>query len=679
MPLHFGPVDKVSVRPAALKETLKKRFQGLYDQLDEIDSPLEDSNNNNNNNNNNVQNSDKEVRVITPITAANQALIIQTAYRKRALAFLHGAAIAAQYLISDDECRKFLTSVSAIWEHVDAAMSHDSNPETLLTRLHDYLNEIRGVCDKYDLTYKDLIAGERMSSFERSRPKVYKSKYGQSEIIEKPLPAFMTSPPIAHQYEFITERTPFEKQKDPIPEKAPQWFKDQNRVVQHYLAEHAEEDLPCITPAHRSIPGMANMSLHEGTFKGRYPVKNKVIRHGTLTPYDIDVNERAHAARNNGSVLAHIISEKANENYRVFWGDDFLKTQKKPRYIAVADIGLVSPIQGEGILGAGDRAFGRDIYHERHTGSESNRAFKKENEDAYLEGIAHENAYLRGGDDLDALPINLGINGDREAASKTFRSEQYQKQVDETLTKFSKVQTYVKNYKSNRRLGEDEIRPFRDGEALNKYKMAVQAAGQLKSIVSIFKSTRFHFAFLTQDRNQSLQNTTLSRAINAELFANCLYAIVIEGMGGTVSACCKSSKDRTGLFLLHLDSMHEFFAREGRLPAFDADEDSKDRVLFVDILSDLYLENTQQFMANVVTSGAMGLKPPKGAIDEVHKYHLAPSGMDCWPPDVLKAIDKKCKNLFEQQCDLAATNKVKPKILDNRLEGLNKVKLSQNQ
>lgn len=639
-------------------------------------------------------------------------------YRRRAFSYFHGAVIAVQKsALSKAQQTSVIATLAELYnQYEDPAVSPSKSYAKLQTPhssdgLKKFVKLLQGPLKTHGLTAQDLKAGERLANLERPRPTSLRATTGEATVTETPLNAQMGHEAIHSQYAFVdtlngdnTNYGPeqrhalyayentgnigkaflntmaaigwglekcgvksdgmfsyFLNKLEAVRNKnkalqalttaqAPKWYKKQNRVTREYLLEKSsDENLPALPATLRGIPGLPNMTLHEGEFNGATPVTNTVFRHGTLTPYEMSSwEEREAAAFANGEALLEKLIQTARVKHHNFWSGagrehDSIQDIK----IQIADISFMSPAHGEKSIGAivSEKT---SVFSQRPKNlKESNRAMKKENHAAYMHGVTqyndpdqnkHENEK-----DFIASTINLGINGDRWKFSTTFESATYQAQVEQTLSSFEKVKTAVNSS------GEHQS-CFNGTENLNKFKLAEKAATALKSMNIMFNSSYTTKAFGKEAKT--------SKLINAELFASCLYAIVIQGMGGTVSACCKSSKDRTGLFLIHLDAMHQFYAETGRLIDFMADEHDPDRKRFVDIMSDLYLSNMQQTMASQTTYGAAGLKEPKGVGGALSKYHMDMS-MSAVPIDLENAINKKCPSLLREQGKLAKCNKMK--------------------
>jgi hypothetical protein len=312
----------------------------------------------------------------------------------------------------------------------------------------------------------------------------------------------------------------------------------------------------------------------------------------------------------------------------------------------VADLSFMSPTHGEAAIGGLKKRIwrrnkGNSVFLQRYSTfkflQESNRAMKLENKAAYLHGIESINNQAREEEKrLEASSTNLGVNGDRWMFSTSFRSETYQDQIKLTLANFTNL------YADVAALRATNLNPFTNNASENKFEFALLARTALETMADKFNKSYFGHLYSTE--------ADISELINAELFASCLNAIVIQGMGGTVSACCKSSKDRTGLFLLHLDAMHQYYAQTGKLISYKAPEESAERKRFVEIMANLYLANTQQTMASQTTYGAFGLKEPNGISGS--------AGLGAVPPDLEAAIERKSPGLLKEQKYLAKANKV---------------------
>ncbi len=662
--------------------SLKAELNRNYARLDRVDTPRAEG--------------DRSTRIIKPI-GNNHSLTesVQLNYKKRALSYTHGALLAIRYTLDFEQAKAPLKSV------IDLYNDFETEPDLTYKKIKNFLKQLSLLLKPYGITAENIRSGEMIANLERKRVTKLESQSKTAHITEYPQGSQLNHPAILKQYEFIiplsqnndfnvkTSQALETYQHMSRPEKtflkaiaavgwalekcgcsangyfsrimsqlqlirdknkalqaltqakAPQWYQKQNRVVQEYLIAHAgDETLPSIPATLRGIPGLPNMSIHEGRFTGDFPLKHSVIRHGTLTPYEMDEwNERESAAIANGQALAGLVKSQAAQNFAEFWTQDARNSLKKK--IPVADISFMSPTHGEAAIGGlkkkiWGRNKGQSIFLERYSTfkflQESNRAMKLENKEAYLKGISS----IDKDGTFDTSSTNLGVNGDRWMFSTSFRSETYQDQIKLTLKNFRNL---YKEVSSLRKTGQTL---FMSKAAENKFLLADLASTDLESMALKFNKSYFAHALSTE--------ADISELINAELFASCLNALVIQGMGGTVSACCKSSKDRTGLFLLHLDAMHQYYAETGELISFKADERSPERIRFVEIMADLYLGSTQQTMASQTTYGAFGLKEPNGISGNV--------GLGAVPPDLEAAIERKCPGLLKEQKYLAKANKV---------------------
>lgn len=622
----------------------------------------------------------KPIRYVTPIAPEKQNLRsrspsitlnenIEINYQKRALSFFHGAILAIQYdpQLSNQQKVEAANKILAVYDRFKNGPERngwlENKYEAQWGRKQSYylkkmLVRMALTLEEYHLDYKDLCAGEMVANLDRLRPKEIISELqtpfddnryiSTAKISETPLSSHMDNHTLKMQFKFLDDRR----------HKTPDWFKELKPVVQQYLLAHKDDpNLPAMPATLRGVPGLANMNLHTAEFKttqsGKFNVKHQVIRHGTLTPYEMDDSkERMSAARANGQALAEIIVKEAKKNYAEFWADKNMLKVKIP----VADMSLMSPIDvpfkyfpneedlaRRQLNNTGLQDSDHTVYDERYTlksesnsflslfqikkTKDSNLAMKKENRDAYLYGMnSHPEASK-----FDITQHNLGINGDRYQQSLGFCDRDYKAATKKTLDQFDLVRRYV---------DELETDPFKNNTSRNKFELGKQAADELE---------RIKLQFGKPYNEAGTQEIQLSRRINAELFANGLYAMVVQGMGGTVSACCKSTKDRTGLFILHLDAMHEYYAQTGKLIKFDAPEDSPERKRFVDIMVNLYLANTQQYAAGQATLGSAGIKKPGGGL----------GNMEPIPTDFMKALEVKSPGLFTRQKELADANKIK--------------------
>lgn len=682
-------------------DTDRSEFNRLYGLLDQIDipsgriRPIESNGDMGNNNEPTAQGRGRNA--ITLRDSSNLAL------RRRALSYFHGAMIAVDSLIiRDGQKREARESISLLYNTYER--EHMFYSLDMLKRFGKYLKKN---LKRYGIRSADIQAGEKVANLERVRPTELQAGADDHLITETPMPSRMDHPSLLDEYDFILNASHglknntnysimnraemrwynskgwvtqqllkaaaylgmlcakhglslkpvfqwfasiayrmenINKAKSALATaNTPKWYLKQNPVVQDYLLNHAgDATLPAIPPTLREIPGLPNMTRHESEFTATEDnaIKFHVFRHGILTPYGMTVpEERRKAAQANAAALHDAISDSVIDNFNQFWSYDAKNNPTFRDYkIHTADLSFMSPFPGMGKIGDLKRAQSSHpgsttVFDERPNGfREDNHAMKHENKSVYLEAM-HANPRF------NPSSINLGINGDRWFVSKTFESEQYQDQVKATLNEFRRLERKVDAMQA---IG---INPFHNMISHNKYRLAVMAAEALEDM-----SEHFNQSFFSSSFTRSMKR---SKLINAELFASCLYAIVILGMGGTVSATCKSSKDRTGLFLMHMDAIHAYFAKTGALINFKAEANSTERNQFIEILANIFAENTQQTMASQATYGALGLKEPKG----VGSYLGA--GLDALPADLEPAINKQVPGMFDRQVELAGMNRLK--------------------
>jgi hypothetical protein len=622
-------------------QLIKTRFNLMYQALENMDAP------------------DGQVLPISTAESLDENLEIN--YQKRALSFFHGAMLAIQHQprLIDQEKTEAANKIIAVYNRFKNGPRYNQALENLYEAhwgrkqayyLKKMLIRMSLELENFGMGYGDIKAGEMVANLERERPRIIQSNLSSEvNITETPLNAALNNPIYDNQYGFLEDETI----------KKPHWFIALKPVIQQYLIKNRHNPhLPAIPATLRGIPGLANMNIHQGVFKSdadpQFHVTNKVIRHGTLTPYDMESNtERTNATYANGRALAAFLVPDAMENFSNFWTQQAV--DHLPIKIPMADLSFMTPLETEeAVVEYTESRKGKpaqSVFEERPSFSkifrESNRAMKRENQAGYMHGV--ENHPLARS--IELMPTNLGINGDRWEAGETFSASDYRATVLKAMGVFTAVKNFVSSF-------ENKSEAFKTPESQNKFNMAILASDQLYHNDNNIMQT-FNISF--KHANANLKN--LSRRINAELFANCLYAIVIEGMGGTVSACCKSTKDRTGLFILHLDAMHQYFAETGTLPAYDAPENSPQRLRFVSIMADLYLANTQQYAASQATFGAAGIKKPEGAL----------GNMGAIPTDLLAALERKRPSIYAKQKELADINKIKFDIKWGKLHKVNRV------
>lgn len=603
---------------------------------------------------------------------------------KRATSYLHGALIAIRYIVTaaDDhkQQHELAQKVIALFESAEGNLNSVREVRKFILRLGLLL-------EPYGITYSDLKAGESIANIERK--KLMEINAIQSGDVTETL----LNADLGDSYAFITQPEAGLKDRKALLRglravgddhkneqarayndyanalrKAPKWFLSQNRIMQVYLIDHAKEkDFPAMPSTLRGVPGLPNATVHRCQNDA---FDYTVIRHGTLTPYEMtSFGERADAARENGLALAKHLQNEANARAKVFYTKEFAS---KMESLPVAEISFLSPHHGEGSIGTFKNKSKHTInsalspayragyvpleetdltedsmnarFSETRTRRDCDRAVRQENRLAYEWGV-QENPSQHGQKPLKPYWLNMGINELRWITSKTFNK-------NENIRAFTRLENDFQAFEIlvNENGGGGVC--FKPGAPQRHYHAAIGANAQL-----IAMRNRFNGHFMLADA----ETRDLHNRINAELMADCYYAMVIQGMGGVVSASCKSGKDRTGLFLLHLDALYEYHRQYGEIYPFDAAADSDARKNFVNIMRDLYLNNTQQYMAGQNTYGSSGLKSPTGV-----------GGRNIYPPDLRAAIEAKSPGTFHAQKKLASMNKLEPGYLESVKERFNR-------
>lgn len=130
-----------------------------------------------------------------------------------------------------------------------------------------------------------------------------------------------------------------------------------------------------------------------------------------------------------------------------------------------------------------------------------------------------------------------------------------------------------------------------------------------------------------------------------ELFLSSLEQLIVLKMEGHSYGSCVSGKDRKAIELIHTDAMLLYREFYGNWPRFNASKEQNERILFIDIIVELYLSRHQHVLAGQNAPGSEGIKTPY--------WYL--------PKDICDAINLRAKSSKSLEYDdrLATDNEVK--------------------
>ncbi len=129
-----------------------------------------------------------------------------------------------------------------------------------------------------------------------------------------------------------------------------------------------------------------------------------------------------------------------------------------------------------------------------------------------------------------------------------------------------------------------------------------------------------------------------------ELFLSSLEQMIIYVIGGYSYGSCVSGKDRKAVELIHSDAMLLFYERYGTWPRFGDPKEKQERILFVEIVVELYCSRHQHEHAGQNAPGSEGIK----------------NAAWYFPKDIAEAINKRLGNekALEYSDRLASDNEV---------------------
>lgn len=130
-----------------------------------------------------------------------------------------------------------------------------------------------------------------------------------------------------------------------------------------------------------------------------------------------------------------------------------------------------------------------------------------------------------------------------------------------------------------------------------------------------------------------------------ELFLSSLEQLIVLTMGGHSYGSCVSGKDRKAIELIHTDAMLLYRELYNKWPQFGDPKEKNERLLFIDIVVELYLSRHQHVLAGQNAPGSEGIKTPY--------WYL--------PKDICDAINKRLNSRLSLEYDdrLATDNEVK--------------------
>lgn len=644
----------------------EQSFIAIFAALDEIDSP--------------VSQEDSTTREVVRAADVND---IQTLnYLRRMVNFTRAAFIALNGVGAEEDTINGTKAgiKTLLLSTLEGASSLSE------TSLVQYFNQMMAHLRQYNIDTKAVIKCEHLAAWDHPKDKTLKAHNSaagadltDTPINIKPVEA------LQKHYGFLNGLA--EKNKDTT---VPNWFQQLKKVEQQFLIRERERILsgeigPSI-PTLRRIPGLANTGVHQGVYTGKLrTLTNKVTRHGTLSHYGIkDATERFEATRDFSISFAEHMKHEADDTFEAFWSEDARNNAEtlgiKPSVAEVSFMSVIDFGQQVGIarraaahrIREGAKRRGYDVGESSTAptatmtttynaeageakldsyipktsdelakkfsparglmGSENNRPMKVENVASYGYGVLYANKEDAG--KYDFYYLNMTVNDARGYTSKTFTKTETQVCMQKAIHQFGQIKKALAE-----KYGKNMRQAFASETAFEKFKMAQQAKETLQSLQGKFGH---------EDLNAFPEEKRLHNERNPELFADCCFAVIIQAMGGEVSASCKSSKDRTGLFLIGLDAVHAFYAQHGAMPDITND---KHWEALTELMAELYVSNLQQLCASEQTYGAAGLKEPHGSIVKAYASEV-------WPPDVLKKIEEKCPGLFKAQVGLAESNKI---------------------
>ena len=155
-----------------------------------------------------------------------------------------------------------------------------------------------------------------------------------------------------------------------------------------------------------------------------------------------------------------------------------------------------------------------------------------------------------------------------------------------------------------------------------------------------------------------------------ELFLTSLEQLIILTMEGYSYGSCVSGKDRKAIELIHTDAMLLYKERYGTWPKYGVPTEEKERINFIEIVTDLYMSRHQQEHAGQNAPGSDGIKTPAGYFPQdiafaINKRLGSERGLDY---DDRLATDNEVKNISKvARENLLPENELLCKLTANQL------------
>lgn len=342
-----------------------------------------------------------------------------------------------------------------------------------------------------------------------------------------------------------------------------------------------------------SIPLLSNFRKHEKFLdRGITQYNYTHFRNRTLPPYDLRWNSA-------------LRKEIAASNADILINEMRLQGYEAPNpHTPVGYIGLVSPLK-----------IGPINYFLK----DNNKRFSEES----------KAAFLGDGKDGNRFYFNIPINAERGQMASSFKSQETKNSVGRLADAYAVIQ-------NNNEFQENNF----------KSQLGWDSVCELSAIV-LGAQTR------SQPRNPL---SPKYRDRNPEVLAACYFALGVQGLGGVTVSSCKSAKDRTAVFIIHLFAMIRYVEQYKMLPKFD--DEPTDRANFVRLLKEEYLKGVQQAIAHANSYGSRGLKKGVSSLSQ-QISDLRSDMRNMFPSDLVAAIEAESPGRFEMECELANLNKIK--------------------
>lgn len=518
---------------------------------------------------------------------------------KRAISFCHGAWIAMQYspeLIGKSaEIQKAMQQVFDLAQQfIEKTLAQkdfgkdlkafknyiDQEFNQVLRKIALVMANARGIQLTGDVKEKiiksiekDLIKGERLANWER-RPTYPIATAMESDgriyfNVDTPLNKLTAK----QQNELDSIRS----------EKPPYWFKKLSSIEKNWWLENLEliKSGKFASPpsTYRSSPLASNFTKHSNVvFKGETLVSREdSIRRSTLPPIDIyrKTSSKTGPERNRlAAMIAEQVLTEANtqENFKNFWSSG---AQQKLKFHGLhLDQSLLTPIPGL----------------DRLPVEENNRRMRDETAKA-----VHGAAPTQKEQPVIVLATNWPLNSERALRGRD-NCFNYSENVATKLElekRYAEICTAV----FNKIEGFSQASPFKENGEIDDAKFAEffnwlkQHQNNLNLAFDephrLMKTKKFligihalaDFRKLWKDCNASNDSDHYHQfeLRNIEVFAAGLTTLMVNGIGGTTSAGCKSAKDRMATNLVQVESMEQTYDEEGRLPQYTDTHQQRER------------------------------------------------------------------------------------------------------